>query len=121
MKRDRLAAVAHVAYERAALASGWETNPESRVRWEDVPESNKAATRAAVDAVLAELRARLEQRQFQHPQPLLCHECYEMAISKGSPAKTARCPEHGDDKCLREYVQIDDIRVELLGGDQDAE
>lgn len=50
---DRCAAAAHYAYESAALDAGWETNPASRVPWNDVPASNKAATRAAAAAVLS--------------------------------------------------------------------
>jgi len=45
--------VMHNAYESAAKATGWETNPASRTRWEDVPEANKATMRAAVSALLA--------------------------------------------------------------------
>jgi len=44
--------IAHEAYEEAAAQSGWETNPVSRVPWEDVPEENRAATTAAASAVV---------------------------------------------------------------------
>jgi len=44
--------VMHNAYEKAAVGAGWETNPESRKPWSDVPESNKATMRAAVSALL---------------------------------------------------------------------
>ena len=49
---DRLCEVMHDAYEKAARGAGWETNPASRVPWADVPESNKAAMRSAVTALL---------------------------------------------------------------------
>jgi hypothetical protein len=41
----------HDAYEAAAPANGWETNPASRTLWWDVPEANKATMRAAVRAL----------------------------------------------------------------------
>ena len=47
--------VMHDAYEEAAVGAGWETNPESRVAWADVPESNKETMRAAVRALVKEI------------------------------------------------------------------
>lgn len=44
--------VMHDAYEEAAKTTGWETNTKSRKPWKDVPETNKATMRAAVNAVL---------------------------------------------------------------------
>jgi hypothetical protein len=44
--------VMHLAYEQAALGAGWETNPESRKPWADVPEANKVTMRSAVIALL---------------------------------------------------------------------
>jgi hypothetical protein len=44
--------VMHDAYERAAVGTGWETNPASRKPWSDVPEANKQTMRAAVGALL---------------------------------------------------------------------
>lgn len=49
---DALAKVAHNAYELAARVNGWETNEETRVPWEAVPEANRACTRASVEAVM---------------------------------------------------------------------
>ena len=43
--------IAHEAYEEAAAKAGWETNPASRVPWEDVPLENRVATTAAANAV----------------------------------------------------------------------
>lgn len=57
---DRYCEVMHDAYERAAVGAGWETNPESRKPWSDVPEANKATMRAAVVALL----------EVIHPVPL---------------------------------------------------
>lgn len=52
--------VMHVAYERAAIGAGWETNPLSRtINWAEVPEANKATMRAAVAAVLPLIRAHI--------------------------------------------------------------
>jgi hypothetical protein len=59
---DRLAAVMHDAYERAAMAIGWETQERSRVPWPEVPEANRIATRAGVLALLDELQATAEDR-----------------------------------------------------------
>lgn len=47
--------VMHDAYERAAVGTGWETNPASRKPWADVPEANKETMRAAVGALLDHL------------------------------------------------------------------
>ena len=44
--------VMHIAYEKAAVGAGWETNPASRKPWADVPESNKETMRAAVRALI---------------------------------------------------------------------
>lgn len=49
---DQACEVMHDAYEKAAVGAGWETNPESRKPWTDVPEANKATMRAAVRALL---------------------------------------------------------------------
>jgi hypothetical protein len=43
--------VLHDAYEEAAVQTGWQTNPRSRVPWEDVPEANKQTMRSAVVAL----------------------------------------------------------------------
>lgn len=52
---DLLCRVMHDAYEAKAAEVGWSSNPESRVEWAEVPESNKAAMRAGVRALLAHL------------------------------------------------------------------
>jgi len=44
---------AHDAYEAAAHAAGWATNPQSRKPWAEVPEANKVAMRAGIGAALA--------------------------------------------------------------------
>lgn len=44
--------VMHDAYEQAAVEAKWETNPQSRKPWADVPEANKQTMRAAVTALL---------------------------------------------------------------------
>lgn len=49
---EKYSKIAHEAYEKAAVGAGWETNEKSRKRWEEVPEANRACTRAAVRAVL---------------------------------------------------------------------
>ena len=56
---DELAAALHDAYEAAAAKTGWQTNPASRVPWDEVPTANRTATRVAVRAVLEHLRAAL--------------------------------------------------------------
>lgn len=43
--------IAHETYEEAAAKAGWETNPASRVPWEDVPLENRVVTTAAANAV----------------------------------------------------------------------
>lgn len=53
---EALAEVAHVAYEREAALSGWQTNVSSRKVWGEVPEANKRCTRAAVRAILQNIR-----------------------------------------------------------------
>ena len=47
-----LCEVMHDAYEIAAAGAGWETQAASRRPWDDVPEPNKVAMRAAVAAML---------------------------------------------------------------------
>jgi hypothetical protein len=63
MSRDdavRAAAeAAHDAYERRAAEVGWETQARSRVAWADVPEANKRAMYAAMDAAAPHLTADL--------------------------------------------------------------
>jgi hypothetical protein len=60
---EQLCREVHDRYEAAASATGWETNPASRVKWADVPEANKATMRAALGPVadrlayIAELEA----------------------------------------------------------------
>lgn len=53
----------HDAYEKAAVGAGWETNPESRKPWADVPESNKVTMRAAVGALLSSLDPFIDTRR----------------------------------------------------------
>ncbi len=60
---DDYGRIAHEAYEKAAAESGWETNPASRVPWEDVPPENQAATRAAANAVANVVRG--EEDRFR--------------------------------------------------------
>lgn len=48
---DDACRVMHDAYEKAAIKAGWETQPRSRVLWDDVPEANKETMRAAVVAL----------------------------------------------------------------------
>ena len=43
--------IAHEAYEVAASLTGWETNPASRVPWNDVPLENRVATTMAANTV----------------------------------------------------------------------
>lgn len=52
---DELCEVMHDAYEKAAIGTGWETNPASRKPWSSVPEANKETMRAAVRALLEHL------------------------------------------------------------------
>lgn len=54
---ERLCEVMHDTYEAAALSTGWQTQERSRVPWADVPEANKATMRAAVAALLREIRS----------------------------------------------------------------
>lgn len=56
--------VMHDAYERAAVAEGWETNTTSRVPWNDVPPANQATMRTAMRALLDELGLHLEIRGY---------------------------------------------------------
>lgn len=49
---ERACKVMHDAYERAATETGWETQQASRKPWADVPATNKATMRAAVNALL---------------------------------------------------------------------
>lgn len=50
---EHLAEVMHDAYEAAATGFGWKTQAASAVPWAQVPEANRAATRAGLRAVLA--------------------------------------------------------------------
>jgi len=63
--------VMHDAYEKAAVGAGWETNPESRKPWADVPESNKVTMRAAVEALVNWLAD--DQADDQLPQSWGCN------------------------------------------------
>lgn len=54
---DLLCAIAHLSYEMAAKDAGWETQKASRVAWDDLPEPNKQAMRAAISAVCDEIDA----------------------------------------------------------------
>jgi len=73
VKIERLAEVCHDAYELAAAGSGWVTQLESRKPWAEVPEENRQATRAGVQAVLDDLVARL--------QPLATDPCVARTIA----------------------------------------
>jgi hypothetical protein len=55
---ESLCSIMHNAYEIAAGNVGWETNAQSRVPWDLVPEENKVAMRAGVYALLEELLKR---------------------------------------------------------------
>jgi hypothetical protein len=59
---ETAAAGMHDAYENAATANGWETNPASRKPWADVPEANKATMRAALAAALPSLVAEIREQ-----------------------------------------------------------
>lgn len=101
---DRCAAAAHYAYESAALDAGWETNPASRVPWNDVPASNKAATRAAAAAVLSAVDlsdhdravARAAQPRPDHDYCAWCGWSRERDDSDVDHlrAHVMECPEH---------------------------
>ena len=57
---EQLCEEMHDRYEKAAIGTGWETNPESCKPWSDVPEANKATMRAAIGPIadrIAELEA----------------------------------------------------------------
>jgi hypothetical protein len=49
---EEMCHASHDAYEQAASLAGWATNQASRVPWGEVPEANKVAVRAAMDAAL---------------------------------------------------------------------
>lgn len=53
---EYLCELMHDAYEVAAADEGWETQAASRKPWSEVPEANKATMRAAVAALLKELK-----------------------------------------------------------------
>lgn len=59
---EHLCEVMHDAYEKAAAGNGWETQQASRKPWADVPEANKATMRAAVAALLDDLRVGAQGR-----------------------------------------------------------
>lgn len=61
-KVDEACQIMHDAYESAATLSGWRTQEASRKPWADVPESNKAAMRAAVRALFDWQRLLAEAR-----------------------------------------------------------
>ena len=48
---EQLCEEMHDRYEAAAIGAGWETNPESRLSWADIPEANKQTMRAAVGPI----------------------------------------------------------------------
>ena len=48
---DAAAAIAHEAYEAAAIEAGW-LNPKHRLEWAAVPEPSRAILRASIAAVL---------------------------------------------------------------------
>jgi hypothetical protein len=50
---EEIAAALHEEYEEAAVENGYETRPESRVPWEQVPEANRATMLAAIKALLS--------------------------------------------------------------------
>ena len=68
---DKVAEAMHDAYEIAAAKSGWRTNPESRKPWPDIPESNKAATRASARAAWDAMAEGLGLREEVHPFPVV--------------------------------------------------
>lgn len=53
---EAMARASHDEYERVAAVVGWQTNPRSRVPWEELPHDNQIAMvesmRAARDALL---------------------------------------------------------------------
>lgn len=59
--------VMHDAYEAAAAGAGWETNPESRKPWAEVPEANKETMRAAVRALLEWFAADADDSEDEDP------------------------------------------------------
>jgi hypothetical protein len=59
---EQLAKRLHEIYEMAAGLHGWETNPRSRVPWEEVPEANKNCTRAVARECERQIRWNIELR-----------------------------------------------------------
>lgn len=53
---DDLCKLLHEAYEDAAKAEGWETNPKSQVSWESVPVENKKTMYHAVAELMGYVR-----------------------------------------------------------------
>ena len=105
---DRCAAAAHYAYESAALDAGWETNPASRVPWNDVPASNKAATRAAATAVLSAVDLSDHDRAVSAATLVPYNERYEWHRDEHHGAHT--CPEDDWLACMVRAVAADALR-----------
>ena len=52
---DQLAREFHDTYERLAPTFGYETRPESRTRWDQVPEQNRMLMVATAAALISKL------------------------------------------------------------------
>jgi hypothetical protein len=60
---DSACELVHDEYEKAASATGWATNPRSRVPWDQVPSSNKATMRHAIAALFDDLQVPYRDRR----------------------------------------------------------
>ena len=61
-KSEELANFIHLEYERFAQTSGWKTNKECRVAFNDLPEANRKTMILVAESILVKFKKELEDK-----------------------------------------------------------
>lgn len=100
MDPEEVARRMHDAYESLAPAFGYETRPESRVPWAELPLMNRALMIAAVDEAIEPLQGRLDAAYLERNQVVA-------ALARVFPAGIARTAIEGWSEDWHGCVYID--------------
>lgn len=95
---ERVARAFHAQYEAKAPTFGWATQEASRVRWDDVPDANKALMIAVAMQLLEDGTIALGPSLVEdlHPLLALC-ACGWRGLAADLPAHRAQCTADDDE------------------------
>lgn len=113
MTPEELAKQFHATYERLAPKFGYETRPQSRVEWEQVPEQNKMLMIATAAEVLAWLHSELVRRELMILGDVKNGDVVIVRyVGQATPDLDARKKDY---IAIRDYFQKGGTTVRMLG------